>query len=65
MLKKTRWYIMDVDDDSKMKPSVEEDIEDLRWMSPKEVYHALQHSYKSIHYVFEQYYQISKIKSEF
>lgn len=64
MLKKTRWYIMDVVDDSKMKPSSEEDIEDLRWMSPKEVYHALQHSYKSIHYVFEQYYQISKIKSE-
>jgi ADP-ribose pyrophosphatase YjhB (NUDIX family) len=63
MLKKTRWYIMDVVDDSKMKPSSEEDIEDIRWMSPKEVYHALQHSYKSIHYVFEQYYQITKIKS--
>jgi ADP-ribose pyrophosphatase YjhB (NUDIX family) len=64
MLKKTRWYIMDVVDDSKMKPSIEEDIEDLKWMNPKEVYHALQHSYKSIHYVFEQYYQLSKIKSE-
>ncbi len=62
MLKKTRWYIMDVVDDTKMKPSLEEDIEELRWMSPKEVYHALQHSYKSIHYVFEQYYQQSKIK---
>lgn len=63
MLKRTRWYIMDVLDDSKMKPSTEEDIEELRWMNPKEVYHALQHSYKSIHYVFEQYYQDSKIKS--
>jgi len=62
MLKKTRWYIMDVVDDTKMKPSIEEDIEELRWMSPKEVYHALQHSYKSIHHVFEQYYQQSKIK---
>jgi len=64
MLKKTRWYIMDVVDDSKMKPSVEEDIEELRWMNPKEIYHALQHSYKSIHYVFEEYHQLAKVKSE-
>lgn len=62
MLKKTRWYIMDVVDDSKMKPSLEEDIEELRWMNPKEIYHALQHSYKSIHYVFEEYYQLTKEK---
>jgi ADP-ribose pyrophosphatase YjhB (NUDIX family) len=64
MLKKTRWYIMDVVEDSKMKPAAEEDIEELRWMNPKEVYHALQHSYKSIQYVFEQYHQLTKIKSE-
>lgn len=64
MLKKTRWYVMDIVDDSKMKPAIEEDIEELRWMSPKEVYHALQHSYKSIQYVFEEYHQMSKIKSE-
>jgi ADP-ribose pyrophosphatase YjhB (NUDIX family) len=57
MLKKTRWYIMDIVDDSKMTPSIEEDIEEVRWMNPKEVYHALQDSYKSIAYVFEQYYQ--------
>lgn len=61
MLKKTRWYIMDVVDDSKMKPSQEEDIEELRWMNPKEIYHALQHSYKSIHYVFEEYYRLVKV----
>jgi 8-oxo-(d)GTP phosphatase len=64
MLKKTRWYVMDVVEDSKMKPNLEEDIEELRWMNPKEVYHALQHSYKSIHYVFERYYALFKIKSE-
>jgi ADP-ribose pyrophosphatase YjhB (NUDIX family) len=63
MLKKTRWYVMDVVDDSKMKPSLEEDIEELRWMNPKEIYHALQHSYKSIHYVFEEYYQMANVKS--
>ena len=63
MLKKTKWYIMDVQDDSKMKPSREEDIEELRWMSPKEVYHALEHSYKSIRYVFECYYELTDVKT--
>lgn len=59
MLKKTRWYVMDVLDDSKMKPAIEEDIEELRWMNPKEVYHALQLSYKSIAYVFEKYHEVN------
>jgi hypothetical protein len=39
-----------------MKPCLEEDIEELRWMTQKEVYHALQNSYKSIQFVFEEYY---------
>ena len=63
MLKKTRWYLMDSVDDSKLKPAVEEDIEELRWMTRKEVYHALEHSYKSISYVFEQYYKKIELKS--
>lgn len=63
MLKKTRWYVMDCPDDSKMKPATDEDIEELRWMTRKEVYHALTHSYKSISYVFEQYYEKIGMKS--
>jgi 8-oxo-(d)GTP phosphatase len=63
MLKRTRWYLMDCSDDSRMRPQEAEDIEDLRWMSPKEVYHALEHSYKSIHYVFERYYSKAELKS--
>jgi len=63
MLKKTKWFLMDSLDDSKMKPAVEEDIEELRWMTRKEVYHALEHSYKSISYVFEQYYKKIELKS--
>jgi 8-oxo-dGTP pyrophosphatase MutT (NUDIX family) len=63
MLKRTRWYIMDIVDDTKMKPMLEEDIEEVRWMSQKEVYHALEHSYKSISYVFEKYYELQQIKS--
>ena len=62
MIKKTRWYIMDVVDDAKMRPALAEDIEETRWMNGKEVYHALEHSYKSINYVFEQYYEMMAIK---
>lgn len=63
MLKKTRWYVMDVVDDTKMAPSTEEDIEEVRWMNPKEVYHSLHNSYKSINYVFEQYYEMKGEKA--
>lgn len=63
MLKKTKWYMMDCVDDAKMKPALEEDIEELRWMTRKEVYHALEHSYKSISYVFERYYKKTELKS--
>jgi 8-oxo-(d)GTP phosphatase len=62
MLKKTRWYEMDLIDDSKSKPSIEEDIEELRWMTEKEVYHALENSYKSIRFVFEEFYKSKKAK---
>jgi 8-oxo-dGTP pyrophosphatase MutT (NUDIX family) len=62
MIKKTRWYIMDVIDDTRMRPAVAEDIEETRWMNSKEVYHALGHSYKSISYVFEQYYELVEVK---
>jgi ADP-ribose pyrophosphatase YjhB (NUDIX family) len=57
MLKKTRWYRMDVNNDAKMRPETKEDIEELRWMTRKEVYHALENSYKSIRFVFEEYYR--------
>lgn len=63
MLKKTKWFLMDSVDDSKMRPAFDEDIEELRWMTRKEVYHALEHSYKSINYVFEQYYKKIELKS--
>ncbi len=60
MIKKTRWYLMDLLDDSKSKPSLEEDIEELRWMTQKEMYHALENSYKSIRFVLEEYYKMSE-----
>jgi len=60
MIKKTRWYLMDLLDDSKSKPSLEEDIEELRWMTQKEMYHALENSYKSIRFVLEEYYKLTE-----
>lgn len=55
ILKKTTWYTMEIIDDSKMKPEVAEDIEDVRWMNPRDVYHALENSYKSIGFVIDEY----------
>ncbi len=63
MIKKTRWYLMDLVDDSRSRPLIEEDIEELRWMTQKEVYHALENSYRSIRFVFEEYYRKEKIKN--
>jgi len=63
MIKKTRWYLMELVDDSRSRPAVEEDIEELRWMTQKEVYHALENSYRSIRFVFEEYYKNEKIKN--
>jgi ADP-ribose pyrophosphatase YjhB (NUDIX family) len=57
MLKKTRWFAMDLIDDSRERPAKEEDIEEIRWMSEKEIYHALENSYRSIRFVFEEYYK--------
>jgi len=53
---------MELVDDSRSRPSIEEDIEELRWMTQKEVYHALENSYRSIRFVFEEYYKKEKVK---
>lgn len=64
ILKKTVWYAMDIVKDSKMKPQVEEDIEEVRWMTRKEVFHALQDSYKSIAFVFDRFFKKEKLQIE-
>ncbi len=60
ILKKTVWYTMSLVDGSHMRPQLEEDIEELRFMTPKEVFHALQHSYKSIAFVIDCYFKKEK-----
>ena len=59
-LKQTYWYAMDCLGDQKMKPQVEEGIEEVRWMNSTEVHQALYESYFSIRYVMRQYYQQSE-----
>jgi 8-oxo-dGTP pyrophosphatase MutT (NUDIX family) len=56
ILKKTYWYRMYCIDDSKMKPQVEENIEDLNWMNERELKEALYNTYPSIRDVFRHYY---------
>jgi 8-oxo-(d)GTP phosphatase len=57
-LKKTTWYLMECLDDSQMKPQVEEDILDLRWMDSQEYNIALQSSYATIQHVFKQFREL-------
>ncbi|PWK29213.1 ADP-ribose pyrophosphatase YjhB (NUDIX family) [Arcicella aurantiaca] len=56
ILKQTKWYAMELLNDSKMKPQVEEDIEKLEWMNKSQVKAALINSYSSIRYVLKKYY---------
>ena len=60
ILKKTSWYAMQCEDDSKMTPQLEEDIEDLRWLKTKDLFHARKDSYQSIRWVFEKYWKKTK-----
>jgi len=57
ILKKTYWYRMEIKDDLEMKPQMQENIEDLRWMDVVEVKHALYNSYPSIRNVVRKYYE--------
>ncbi len=56
ILKKTNWYKMYCIDDSKMKPQLEENIEDIKWMNEAELKGALYNTYPSIRDVFRHYY---------
>ncbi|MDZ7898136.1 MAG: NUDIX domain-containing protein [Arcicella sp.] len=57
ILKQTKWYEMDLIDDSKMKPQAEEDIEKLEWMDKNQTNSALLNSYSSIRYVLKKFYK--------
>ena len=54
VLKQTKWYDMKLISDKNMKPQIEENIEELRWMNEVEVDKALENSYNSIAYVLNK-----------
>jgi 8-oxo-(d)GTP phosphatase len=56
ILKRTKWYTMDLLDASAMKPQKEEDIEHLEWMTAKKVENAMANTYTSIRFVLKQFY---------
>ncbi len=58
ILKKTSWYNMVCYDDAEMKPQMEEDIEEVRWMDAREVRQALYNSYRSVRQVFKEFYKV-------
>lgn len=58
-LKKTYWYRMDCEDDSQMKPQLEESITEVRWMDERDTRQAMVNSYRSIRHVIKRYYSLS------
>lgn len=54
ILKRTKWYCMEVLDDSRMAPQEDEGIEKLAWLNRRETQLALTNSFSSIRYVIEQ-----------
>jgi len=64
IMKKTNWYLMHCIDDSKMAPQEEEDIEEVRWMRPREAKVATYNSYASIRHVFREYFKMAEKAAE-
>jgi 8-oxo-(d)GTP phosphatase len=62
MLKKTYWYQMECLDDSNIRPQIEEDITEVRWMEHHEWKQALYNSYSTIRFVFTKYHEMEKKK---
>jgi len=60
ILKRTKWYWMEVLDESRMAPQEDEDIEKLAWLNRREVQLALTNSFSSVRYVIDE---MGKIKS--
>ncbi len=61
ILKKTSWFTMKCINDKYMKPQVDEDIEEVKWLKTKDLFHALKDSYQSIRHVFKEYKELPEI----
>ncbi|MBC3785194.1 NUDIX hydrolase [Spirosoma utsteinense] len=54
ILKRTKWYQMEVLDDTGMAPQEDEDIEKLAWLNRRETQLVLTNSFSSIRYVIDE-----------
>lgn len=57
-LKKTYWYRMSLQDDSQMKPQLDESITEVCWMNDHDVRQAMVNSYPSIRHVVKKHHDL-------
>lgn len=62
ILKRTKWYLLECVDDSKMQPQAEEEIEKLEWLSPRQAQALLVTSFSSIRYVVDRLQKMQDVK---
>jgi len=48
VLKETKWFLMSCDDDQKLIPQLEENIEEVRWIALNEIDKVIQNTYSSL-----------------
>lgn len=63
ILKRTKWYMMALLDDTKLAPQSEENIEKVAFMEPKQAQIALASSFSSIRHVVEQALTVKQPKA--
>jgi 8-oxo-dGTP pyrophosphatase MutT (NUDIX family) len=61
ILKRTKWYLLESVDDSKMQPQTEEEIEKLEWINPKKAQILLVNSFSSIRYVVDRLQKMQEV----
>jgi 8-oxo-dGTP pyrophosphatase MutT (NUDIX family) len=61
ILKRTKWYLCDSIDDSKMSPQAEEQIEKLEWYNQTEAKAILVNSFSSIRFVIDSLKKIQDV----
>ena len=62
ILKRTKWYLLDCIDDSKMSPQAEEQIEKLSWLNQAERKSILINSFSSIRYVVDSLKKMQNVE---
>jgi len=62
ILKRTKWYVLDCVDDSRMSPQAEEQIEKLSWLTQAEGKAILINSFSSIRYVVDSLKKMQNVK---